>query len=273
MPGQDEVRVQDVIQEHNELAQAAATIHGGASFMKLDLDKPSVQDRIRSTLVRDRPGPAVIGPPDWNRLLHQPPDPPPPAPELPEMIGPWNTGPIVFDEGGAIGGWAEVTLQRDGRFEFRGHLHDSGAASYNTSVVMVVRAGDGHVYTFAHAGATHGTSFAAGSRDDDWDNAGQNDELAANWGGLVANWGWNWSAVVNTDWQALLDSAFAGGGGRPEGDRCGRRSGRPRLDRMECLKRPGFCRGSVRTHRRRRLLGTIVGGFGPLLLKGPTMSG
>ena len=121
-------------------------------------------------------------------------------------------------------------------------------------------------------GATHGT-FAAGSRDDDWDNAGQNDELAANWGGLVANWGWNWSAVVNTDWQALLDSAFAGGGGRPEGHRCGRRSGRPRLDRMECLKRPGFCRGSVRTHRRRRLLGTIAGGFGPLLLKGPTMGG
>jgi hypothetical protein len=67
MPGQDEVRVQDVIQGHNELAQAAATIHGGASFMKLDLDKPSVQDRIRSTLVRDRPGPAGIGPPDWNR--------------------------------------------------------------------------------------------------------------------------------------------------------------------------------------------------------------
>jgi uncharacterized protein (DUF736 family) len=74
MPGQDEVRVQDVIQGHNELAQAAATIHGGASFMKLDLDKPSVQDRIRSTLVRDRPGPAGIGPPDWNRLLHQLPD-------------------------------------------------------------------------------------------------------------------------------------------------------------------------------------------------------
>ena len=210
MPDQNEVLVQDIIQEHDELAQVAATVHGGASFMKLDLNNPPVHDRIQRGLVRDHIDAAVINPHDWNQILRhdqQDPPPPPPAPELPEMLGPWNTGPIVFDDGVAIGGWAEVILHRDGRFEFRGHLHDSGAASYNTSVVMVVRAGDGHVYTFTHAGAAHGT-FAAGSRDDDWDNAGQNDELAANWAGLVSNWGWNWSAAVNTDWQALLDSAL-----------------------------------------------------------------
>jgi len=209
MPDQNEIRVQDVIQEHDELAQVAATVHGGASFMQLDLNNPSVRDRIQRTLVRDHIDGPVIDQPDWNNLLHQPPPlpPPPPAPELPEMLGPWNTGPIVFKEGVAIGGWAEVTLHRDGRFEFRGHLHDSGSANYSTSVVVVVRAGDGHIYTFNHAGATYGT-WTAGSRDDDWDNAGQNDELAANWAGLVSKWSWSWSAAVNTDWQALLDSAL-----------------------------------------------------------------
>jgi hypothetical protein len=210
MPDQNEILVQDIIQEHDELAQVRATVHGGASLMKLDLNNPPVHDRIQRVLVRDHIGAPVTDQPDWNQILHLRPDrqDPPPAPELPEMLGPWNTGAIVFDEGVAIGGWAEVILHRDGRFEFRGHLHDSGAASYNTSVVMVVRAGDGHVYTFTHAGVGHGT-FAAGSRDDDWDNAGQNDELAANWAGLVSNWGWNWSAAVNTDWQELLDSAVA----------------------------------------------------------------
>ena len=208
MPDQNEIRVQDVIQEHDELAQVAATVHGGASLMQLDLNNPSVRDRIQRTLVRDHIEGPVIDQPDWNNLLHPPPPlPPPPAPELPEMLGPWNTGPIVFKEGVAIGGWAEVTLHRDGRFEFRGHLHDSGSANYSTSVVVVVRAGDGHIYTFNHAGATYGT-WTAGSRDDDWDNAGQNDELAANWAGLVSNWSWNWSAAVNTDWQSLLDSAL-----------------------------------------------------------------
>jgi hypothetical protein len=210
MPGQNEVLVQDIIQEHDELAQVRATVHGGASFMRLDLNNPPAHDRIQRDLFRDHIDAAVINPPDWHQILRDPQDPQVPqgpAPELPEMLGPWNTGPIVFDDGVALGGWAEVTLHRDGRFEFRGHLHDSGAASYNTSVVVVVRAGDGHIYTFTHTGVAHGT-FGAGSRDDDWDNAGQNDELAANWAGLVSNWAWHWSAAANTDWQALLDSAL-----------------------------------------------------------------
>jgi hypothetical protein len=55
----------------------------------------------------------------WDATLMQvfagtKPPPPPPVPQL----GPWGTGPIVFNNGVPVGGWSSLTLFSNGGFDF-----------------------------------------------------------------------------------------------------------------------------------------------------------
>ena len=87
------------------------------------------------------------------------------------QLGPWDTGYIAFGSGVAVNGNANLTLHRNGAFNFSGHFHVSGAISYNDSFAWAVRDFNtpATVYVFAHQGRLHGT-FEAGSRDDDRGN-------------------------------------------------------------------------------------------------------
>jgi hypothetical protein len=144
-------------------------------------------------------------PTDFEHVTHtEEPEPPP----LPEQLGPFNFSPIVFDDGVPVGGWAQLTLFRNGSSNFSGHLHVSGAPSYDTGCVFVVRAGDGTAFTFSHKGRVHGT-FEAGSRDDDWGSPPPptNDALRAGWPNLAASLNWHANAAVNMDFNVFVDDA------------------------------------------------------------------
>jgi|GEM_PF-2377178 len=122
------------------------------------------------------------------------------------QLGPWDTGPIVFADGIAVGGNANLTLHQNGAFNFTGHFHVSGAISYDDSLVWAVRDSNvpTTVYVFAHQGRLHGT-FEAGSRDDDWGRSEINPALAAGWSALERGWSWRWEARVNADFGVFLD--------------------------------------------------------------------
>ncbi len=133
-----------------------------------------------------------------------PPAPPPPPPALPPQLGPWDTI-VSFPTGVPVGGSASLTLFQDGSYAFNGHLHDSGAPSYNVELSWVVVSGSGRAYTFSGGGHLAGT-FEAGSRNANWTIQGKNDDLAAHWGELTNSWTWRWSATVNWDGKAAVDS-------------------------------------------------------------------
>lgn len=119
-----------------------------------------------------------------------------------------NWSNITFDNGVPVGGWATLTVYGDGEYEFSGHLHDSGAPSYNSNTVLVLRSGDGTAFTFTDSGheAGHVETFFGGSNDHNWDNTGTNPQLQADWANIQQQ-GWNWqpSASVSFDAGTLFN--------------------------------------------------------------------
>jgi hypothetical protein len=78
------------------------------------------------------------------------------------------TTPIITGGLAALGGWVTVTVNLDGSVRWQGHAHDSGADSYDFGISALVRTPAGRAIALAHSGHVSGT-FAAGSRDHDWD--------------------------------------------------------------------------------------------------------
>jgi hypothetical protein len=68
----------------------------------------------------------------------------------------------------ALGGWVEVTLQRDGTVRFRGHIHDSGFESYDFHIRAMIHVLDNIALAMQRSGHVSGTASSA-SRDADWD--------------------------------------------------------------------------------------------------------
>lgn len=114
----------------------------------------------------------------------------------PKELGPWNAS-ITFKSGVAAGGWSNLVIRADGSYEFSGHLHDSGALSYDVSVLWSILSKSNQLFTFGHEGTIHGT-FDPGSRDLDWDVKKQDDRIRDNWGDLVQGTTVNWHSTVDT---------------------------------------------------------------------------
>ncbi len=120
------------------------------------------------------------------------------AAALPAQLGPFDAAPIVFHHGVPVGGRAQLTLFQNGGYQFNGHFHDSGAPSYNTGFVYAVKSHSGTLFVFSHKGHVSGT-FGSGSRNDDWSQAGHNDNLASAWADLAAGPAAHWSAHAGLD--------------------------------------------------------------------------
>jgi hypothetical protein len=125
-------------------------------------------------------------------------------PPLPSQLGPFNSGNITFDNGVPVGGWMTLALFQDGTYSFSGHYHDSGAPSYDVDGVWVIVSSSGKAFTFEVKGHMNGT-FESGSRDYDFAQNGQNDQLKDAWADLCAGYNWRWSSYVNWDVQAAVD--------------------------------------------------------------------
>jgi hypothetical protein len=118
-------------------------------------------------------------------------------------------GPIVFRGGVPVGGWSKLTVWPDGTYQFSGHLHDSGATSYDVSVVWGLQSSKGTVFQFSTRGRVHGT-FESGSRDYDWSISGHNRALARAWSDLEAGHSWSRSAGAHLNLAGLWRSVKEG---------------------------------------------------------------
>jgi hypothetical protein len=175
---------------HDLGRHARATVHGGANGVSFH------------RAVHQHPSLVELG----KRLKQKLPDPPPP--QLPEQLGIWNAQ-IGFPDGVPVGGWANLTLHRDGRYAFNGHLHDTGAPRFNGALGCAVKAADGKALTLAAQGHMAGT-FEAGSRDGNWSYSGSADAMAETWGALVRGWRYQWQAAVNVDLGGLINDLETG---------------------------------------------------------------
>jgi hypothetical protein len=126
---------------------------------------------------------------------------PPPRPHLDKFVQNTNIG---FDDA-PVGGWSSLSIWPNGSFNFSGHMHDSGAPSYNYGVVWVFSTSAGTAFVFKNPGRLHGT-FEPGSRDDDWNISGTNPAIANAWDDISAGYHWQCSAEVNMDLAQLVDS-------------------------------------------------------------------
>lgn len=118
----------------------------------------------------------------------------------------FDTGRIVFGNGVPVGGQSHLTLYSDGTYAFTGHFHDSGAPSYNVTLVFIIADSQGRPISFAHQGRMHGT-FESGSRDADWAGSGNNAMISQLWNtGLGSTW-W-WEAHVGWDIEAAIAAAL-----------------------------------------------------------------
>jgi hypothetical protein len=116
---------------------------------------------------------------------------------LPDFLS-FETGPIVFAEGIPVGGFAHLTVRRNGSFSFRGHFHNSGAVDFNVSMAWGLKDVGNQLFTFQTSGEMAGT-FGPGSRDHDWNDEGNHEALAQRWTALAAGATTTWRAETDVD--------------------------------------------------------------------------
>ncbi len=110
---------------------------------------------------------------------------------------------IRFGKGVPVGGSAHLKVWSDGRYEFGGHLHDSGATTYKTVVGFILKSSAGRAYSFVHKGKVHGT-FSSGSRNDNWNDTGVNKDIATHWKEF-SKYTWKSSASTKLNADELLE--------------------------------------------------------------------
>jgi len=138
----------------------------------------------------------------WEKYHPKPPPPPP----TPDMLGPWYQD-ISFKGDTPVGGWAQVTVRKNGDWRFVGHLRDSGLPSYDDGVVCAVKNIESdEIYQFVHRGRMHGT-VEPGSRNDDWDEQGNNTALSDGWDSLCRGYAGSWRWEVNADINSIIKAA------------------------------------------------------------------
>jgi Repeat of unknown function (DUF346) len=112
---------------------------------------------------------------------------------------------ITFPGSTAAEGNIHVTMFSDGRYEFTGDMHDSGAAAYDFAVACAVIDSKNREYTFSQSGYIAGT-FEPGKRDAPWDQSGINGKIADFWDDLFGCGGaqFKWAVATNPDVVGLV---------------------------------------------------------------------
>lgn len=97
----------------------------------------------------------------------------------------WDSGPITFKDGTALGGYCRLVMNRNGDWTFSGHMHDSGFDTYAFGIAAAALTPSGIGYTLQIAGRAEGTSaglpFGTPNRNFDWTTSGNNPSIRDNW--------------------------------------------------------------------------------------------
>jgi hypothetical protein len=131
---------------------------------------------------------------EWWDRLHPKPPPPPPSPDVLS----YPVQQLTWPDSTPVGGWVQLSMHKDGNWNYSGHLHDSGFLSENDVVVWGIKNLDtNEIFLFRHTGQMSGTAGLTfgGSRDDDWDESGNNGPLADSWDGFFKVGGGRQSVV------------------------------------------------------------------------------
>ena len=160
--------------------------------------------RVRSSVSGEGSFVLHAKPININQVLHNVvvQDPPADKPPLPDQLN-FQSGSIGFSQA-PVGGWSNLTLYRNGNYHFQGHLHDSGTPSYDGAVGCVVVGQDGFAFSFGHKVHLNGF-FESGSRDGDFEDTGNNPQIAQHWEQLCAHYNYRWEANVNWDVAAAVN--------------------------------------------------------------------
>ncbi|MFF0556265.1 hypothetical protein ACH4ZU_03825 [Streptomyces sp. NPDC020472] len=112
---------------------------------------------------------------------------------------------VTFGGGVPVGGWYSLSVFPSGSYSYSGHMHDSGAPSYNFAGVCVVRFGNGTAFVFQTSGRMHGT-FESGSRDYNWNRSASRQSIRDAF--RYSNGAWNARCTnkVNADIGALVNT-------------------------------------------------------------------
>jgi len=121
----------------------------------------------------------------------------------------YNWPNLTFSGSTPVGGYASLTVNSDGSYDFSGHLHDSGFPSYNVSFGVGLLSPTGVLYTFVTQGHTNGT-LESGSRDYNWNVSATDPALASGWADLLGGTSnstlqasWDGNSTINSIEQGL----------------------------------------------------------------------
>jgi hypothetical protein len=112
-----------------------------------------------------------------------------------------------FSNGVVANGSSKLIMKRDGTYDFVGHMHASGAMSYNFICTYTMVDADGLVYVFASRGTIFGT-FVPGSRHKDWHDNGVNENIRDNWRAINAQYRMHINAHMGTSPGVLIAEIF-----------------------------------------------------------------
>ncbi|MFF9849683.1 hypothetical protein [Streptomyces litmocidini] len=112
---------------------------------------------------------------------------------------------VTFGGGVPVGGWYSLSVFPSGSYSYSGHMHDSGAPSYDFAGVCVVRFGNGTTFVFQTSGRMHGT-FESGSRDYNWSRSNSRQSIRDAFRDSNGAWKARCSNKVNINVGALVDS-------------------------------------------------------------------
>jgi hypothetical protein len=111
---------------------------------------------------------------------------------------------LVLESGkvhaGTVGGWAQLGISSDGFWSFRGHVHEDGFVGNNYALTITLEFIDSssNVPIFLQEGVVGGTVNPFDSRDEDWQQDGQNSIFNQNWE-TIRNQGIRTNLHVDTD--------------------------------------------------------------------------
>ncbi len=107
-----------------------------------------------------------------------------------------------------VGGWAIIGVWPNGNSIFTGNFHDSGAISYDDSIVCGLTGSNGVAFTFTHSGTVAGT-FESGARDDNWTSTATSTAVAGSFTNLAAGYKYNCQSTASFDIGALWTAVEA----------------------------------------------------------------